>query len=135
MGGLWRGFKEFVLKGNLLDLAIAVVLALAFNAVVLALIDGVVMPLIAALAGEPNFDELTFTLGEGVIRYGSFLTALVNFLVIALVLFLIVKAYQRAARSGKEEAVLRPCPYCTTDIPVAASRCPSCTSQVEPLAT
>ena len=77
MVGLWRGFKEFVLKGNLLDLAIAVVLALAFNAVVLALIDGVVMPLIAALAGEPNFDELTFTLGEGVIRYGSFLTALV----------------------------------------------------------
>ena len=54
---------------------------------------------------------------------------------IALVLFLIVKAYQRAARSGEEEAVLRPCPYCTTDIPVAASRCPSCTSQVEPLAT
>ncbi|HEX6261294.1 MAG TPA: MscL family protein [Actinomycetota bacterium] len=110
-------------------------LALAFNAVVLALIDGVVMPLIAAAVGEPNFDELTFTVGEGVIRYGSFLTALVNFLVIAFVPFLIVKGDQRAARSGEEEAVVRGCPFCTTDIPVAATRCPSCTSQVEPLAT
>lgn len=134
MVGLWRGFKEFALKGNLLDLAIAVVLALAFNAVVLALIDGVVMPLIAALAGEPNFDELTFTLGEGVIRYGSFLTALVNFLVIAFVLFLVVKAYTRATRAGAEQPVVRPCPYCVTDIPVAATRCPSCTSEVEPRA-
>lgn len=135
MRSLWKDFRAFAVKGNLLDLAIAVVLALAFNAVVLALIDGVVMPLIAAVAGEPNFDELTARVGEGVIRYGSFLTALANFLVIAFVLFLIVKAYQRATRAEAEGSVVRPCPYCTTDIPVAASRCPSCTSQVEPLAT
>ncbi|HZA26062.1 MAG TPA: large conductance mechanosensitive channel protein MscL [Actinomycetota bacterium] len=124
-----REFKEFVLKGNLLELAVAFVLGLAFAAVVNAFIAGIILPFIAAIVGEPNFDALAFTVGEGVIRYGTFLTALVNFLLIALVLFLVIRAYNRFQRP--REATTKACPYCVSDIPIAATRCPACTSQLE----
>jgi large-conductance mechanosensitive channel len=86
-GQMLREFKEFVLRGNLLELAVAFVLGLAFAAVINAFIAGIILPFIAAIVGKPNFDALTFTVGDGVIRYGTFLTALINFLLIALVLF------------------------------------------------
>lgn len=127
-----REFKEFVMRGNLVELAVAFVLALAFATVIEALISGVVLPLIAAILGEPNFDALTLSVGDGVVRYGTFLTALVTFLLIALVLFLIVRAYNRMSRTRETAApTTKGCEFCLTEIPIAATRCPACTSQVE----
>jgi large conductance mechanosensitive channel len=88
-------FKEFVNRGNLVELAIAFVLAAAFGMVVVAIVDGVLMPIIAAIFGEPNFDSITIDIGDGVILIGTAITAIVNFLVVALVCFLIVKAYNK----------------------------------------
>jgi large conductance mechanosensitive channel len=134
MRSLWREFKAFAVKGSFLDLAVAVVLGVAFNAVVQSLVDDVIGPLIAATVGEPNFEDLTVGVGEGVVRYGAFLTAVVNLLIVAVVLFLIVKAYRRATtlRDAEPEVpTTRPCPRCLTDIPLRATRCPACTSEVE----
>lgn len=101
-----KEFRNFLFRGNLLDLATAVILGVAFNAVVQSLVNGVLMPLIAAIVGKPNFDELTLGVGDGVIRYGTFLTQLVNFVIVALVIFMILKA---ASQAQKLRA--------TTDIP------------------
>src|ERR671922_2368057 len=131
---MWKEFKEFALRANVLELAIAVILGLAFGAVITSLVDDVLMNLIAALVGEPDFSDLTFTVGDAVIRYGAFLTALVNFLLVALALFLVVKAVNRATRKpADEEPTVRECPYCLTTIPARASRCSSCTMEVEPV--
>lgn len=123
-----KEFKNFALKGNLLELATAFILGVAFTAVVTALVDGVIMPLIAAIVGEPNFDSLTFTIGDGVIRYGSFLTALVNFLLVAFVLFLIIRTMQKSQHP--KAATSKQCPHCLTTIPAAAPVCHSCTREV-----
>jgi large conductance mechanosensitive channel len=124
-----KEFKDFALKGNLVELAVALVLGLAFAAVVTSFVDDVVMQLIAAIVGKPDFSDLTFSIGDGVIRYGSFLTALVTFLIIAWVLFLIVKAVQTAMPA---KATQRDCPHCLSSIPIAASACAHCTRDVQP---
>ena len=100
-----KEFKEFVLRGNVMDLAVAVIIGAAFGAVVSAFANGILMNLIAAVFGQPNFDELTFTLGKGVIQYGLFLTAVVNFLIIALAMFAVIKVANAAmnVRKGREE--------------------------------
>ena len=122
-----RDFKEFALKGNLLELAVAFILGVAFSAVVTSFIEDVLMNLVAAVVGKPDFSGLTFKLGDGVIRYGAFLTALVTFLLIALVLFLLVKAAQRAV---PEKVTERDCPHCLSSIPIGAGTCGFCTKDV-----
>lgn len=89
---MFKDFKEFISRGNVIDLAVAVILGAAFTAVVTSFANGILMNLIAALFGQPNFDSLTFSLGQGEIRYGLFLTALVNFVIVAVAMFLVVKA-------------------------------------------
>jgi large conductance mechanosensitive channel len=126
-----KEFKDFALKGNLLELAVAFVLGVAFAAVVTSFVDDVIMQLIAAIVGKPDFSDLTFSIGDGVIRYGSFLTALVTFLIIAWVLFLIVKAVQTAMPA---KATQRDCPHCLSSIPIAAGTCAHCTRDVQPAA-
>lgn len=101
-----KEFRNFLFRGNLLDLATAVILGVAFNEVVQALVKGVLMPLIAAIVGKPNFDELTLGVGDGVVLYGTFLTQLVNFVIVAAVIFMVLKA---ASHAQKLRA--------TTDIP------------------
>ena len=101
MNRLLSDFRAFVMRGNVLDLAVAVVLGLAFNAVVTSLVNDVIMQLIAAVVGKPNFDSLTFTIGEGVIYYGRFLTALVNFLVIAATLFVVIRSFEGLQKRRK----------------------------------
>src|SRR5262245_36036895 len=107
-----KDFRAFVLRGNVLDLAVAVVVGIAFNAVVTSLVNDVIMQVIAAIVGKPDFNDLTFTIGDGVIRYGSFLTALVNFLIIAATLFVIVRSFEelqkRRRSSGEEEPEEKP---------------------------
>ncbi len=124
-----REFKEFALRGNLLELAVAFVLGVAFAAVVSSLVDDVIMSLVAAVFGKPDFSDLTFSIGDGVIRYGSFLTALVTFLIIAWVLFLIVKG---ANRLMPPEVTQRDCPHCLSSIPIGAGTCGFCTKDVQP---
>ena len=129
MRTLLHDFKSFVLRGNLLELAVAFVLGLAFAAVVSSFVNDVIMQIVAAVAGKPDFSELTFSIGSGIIRYGSFLTALVTFLIIAAVLFLIVRAVQRLA---PPKAETRDCPNCMSSIPLGAAVCPFCTRDVAP---
>jgi large conductance mechanosensitive channel len=124
-----REFREFALKGNLLELAVAFVLGVAFAAVVTSLVDDVIMSLVAAVFGKPDFSDLTFTIGDGVVRYGSFLTALVTFLIIAWVLFVIVKAAQAAM---PPKVTQRDCPHCLSSIPMGADTCAFCTKDVQP---
>jgi large conductance mechanosensitive channel len=99
-------FRKFVMRGNVLDLAVAVVIGVAFNAVVNSLVNDVIMQIIAAIVGKPNFDALTFTVNDGVIYYGRFLTALVNFLIVAATLFVVIKTFEemqkRRRKTGEE---------------------------------
>jgi large conductance mechanosensitive channel len=127
---MFQEFKKFALRGNLVELAVAVILGLAFNTVVQSLVDDILMNLIAAGVGEPDFSRLTFTLGSAEIRYGAFLTALVNFVLVAFALFLIVKAMNRLAGRTGEPPEMAECPFCKTSIPVNATRCPACTTEL-----
>ena len=106
MSQLWEDFRKFVMRGNVLDLAVAVVIGVAFNAVVTSLVNDVIMQVVAAVFGKANFDTLTWTLNGGIIYYGKFLTALINFLIVAATLFVVIKAFEemqkRRKRSGEE---------------------------------
>jgi large conductance mechanosensitive channel len=108
--GFVEEFKAFILRGNVLDLAVAVIIGVAFGAVVEAFTDGILMALIAAMFGEPNFDDIAVHLGDGRILIGAFLTALVNFLLIAFALFLVIKAAARLTPRKPEPAEEAPVP-------------------------
>jgi large conductance mechanosensitive channel len=105
MHNLLKDFRDFVMRGNVLDLAVAVVLGIAFNAVVNSLVNDVLMQFIAAIVGKPDFNALTFTIGEGVIFYGKFLTALVNFLIIAATLFVIIRSFEELEKRRRRGEV------------------------------
>jgi large conductance mechanosensitive channel len=126
---MFKEFRDFALKGNLVELAVAFVLGVAFAAVVTSLVNDIIMQLVAAIIGKPDFSDLTFSIGDGVIRYGSFLTALITFLIIAWVLFLVVKAVQRAM---PQKVTQRDCPHCLSSIPIGAGTCSFCTREVQP---
>jgi large conductance mechanosensitive channel len=130
-------FKKFVLRGNVVDLAVAVVVGVAFAAVITAFVNDLITPLIAAIFGKTSFSNLSFTVNHSVFKYGSFLNALISFLVIATVVFFAVVVpltalLRRLNALPKEEPEpeTRPCPECLSDIPVAARRCAFCTSEV-----
>ena len=105
MKGLGSDFRKFIMRGNVLDLAVAVIIGIAFNAVVNSLVNDVIMQIIAAIVGKPNFNNLTFSIGDGIIYYGKFLTALINFLIIAATLFVIIRAFEelQKRRRGTDE--------------------------------
>jgi large conductance mechanosensitive channel len=98
MNRLVKDFRDFVMRGNVLDLAVAVLIGLAFNAVVNSMVNDVLMQIIAAIAGKPNFTNMTFSIGEGIIYYGRFLTAVINFLIIAATLFFVVRIFETLQR-------------------------------------
>jgi large conductance mechanosensitive channel len=100
-----KEFRDFLMKGNLLEIAVGLILALAFKDVVDSLVADIFTPIIAALGGEPNFDSLVLDIGEGEIRYGSFLNAIISFIIVGLVLFLVVKAYNKAVALRRREGV------------------------------
>jgi large conductance mechanosensitive channel len=108
--GLLADFRKFIMRGNVLDLAVAVIIGIAFNAVVNSLVNDVIMQFIAAIFGKPNFDNLTFTLGDGIIYYGKFLTALVNFLIIAATIFVIVRSFEALQRRRGTDQELEEAP-------------------------
>lgn len=130
-------FKKFILRGNVVDLAVAVVVGVAFAAVVTAFVNDLITPLIAAIFGKPNFSNLYFTLHNSRFHYGSFINALLSFLIIATVVFFAVvvplTALMRRLNvlpKDEPEPETHPCPECLSDIPVAAHRCALCTSEV-----
>ncbi|MGH3231539.1 MAG: large conductance mechanosensitive channel protein MscL [Streptosporangiaceae bacterium] len=132
-----RGFRQFLFRGNLIDLAVAVVIGVAFNAVIQALIADIITPLIAAIVGKPNFGALTFTINKSHFLYGSFVNAVLSFVIIAAVIYyLVVGPSDRimALRNRNKEATERDCPECLQSIPVNATRCMFCTAQVPPVA-
>ena len=130
-------FREFILRGNLVDLAVAFVIGVAFTAVVNALVADLVTPIIAAVGGEPNFSDLAFTINGSQFRYGHFINQLITFLTIAAtVFFFVVKAVnallERLRPERAVDELTRACPECMRDIPVAARRCSFCTAVVGP---
>ena len=130
-----KDFKEFLLRGNLVDMALGIVIGIAFAAVITALVGDLITPLIAAIGGKSNFSNLSFTINKSHFLYGAFIDALLAFLIIvAILFFLVVKPVNALmARRRTEPPVdetVRSCPECLSEIPVAARRCAFCTSEV-----
>lgn len=132
---IYDEFKAFILRGNMVDLAIAVVIGAAFGAVVTALVKDLITPLIAAIGGQPDFSQLTFTINHSKFLYGDFINAVIGFVIIAAVIFFfIIKPLNYLMSRRKQELppdpTTRDCPYCLSEIPIAATRCAFCTQEV-----
>ena len=130
-----KGFKTFLLRGNVVDLAVAVIIGVAFNNIVQALVKDVITPLIAAAGGRPNFGKLVLVVGKTTVRYGLFLNAVIAFLIVATVIYFLLVAPMAKLVSfaqRKQEAVEKDCPECLSVIPAKATRCKYCTAVVPP---
>jgi large conductance mechanosensitive channel len=132
-----KEFRDFILRGNVVELAVAVVIGAAFGAVVTAFVADLVTPLLGAIGGKPDFSGLTFSINSSKFLYGHFLNALIAFLSIAAVIFFFVvrplNTLMARLKPGKPvDTPTRACPECVSDIPVSASRCAFCTTQVSP---
>ena len=154
-----KEFKEFALKGNVMDLAVGVIIGGAFSSIVTSLVNDIIMPIVTIFTGKTDFSDLVATVGNAEIRYGTFITAVVNFLIIAFTIFLIVRYMNRLnkkleelkqaeveklkkygkfgkRKTDKDEIpdvtpTTKICPYCFTEININATRCPHCTSELE----
>ena len=147
---MWKDFKAFIMRGNVLDLAVAVVIGAAFGGVVKSLVDDVIMPPLGIVMGKADFTNLFIVLLDGpkaaspylalsdakaagavTINYGLFLNSIIGFLIVALAVFALVRLANRMALMPVPAAPNeKPCPFCATSIPIAAKRCPNCTSQL-----
>ncbi|MDQ1417535.1 MAG: large conductance mechanosensitive channel [Acidimicrobiaceae bacterium] len=137
--GLLGEFKDFLLRGNVVELAIAVIIGTAFGLVVNALVKDLLTPIVAAIFGKPNFSNLKFTLNHSEFLFGDFINQVITFLSVATaVFFVVVKPVtmleQRRRHAPEPDSTDRPCPECLSQIPKAARRCSRCTSEVAPLA-
>jgi large conductance mechanosensitive channel len=130
-----KGFRDFILRGNVVDLAVAVVIGAAFTAVVTSFVANILTPLIAAIFGEPDFSSLVFTINGSRFTYGAFINALISFVLVAAAVYFVVVvpmnklAELRARGRAPEEAATKQCPECLSDIPREARRCAFCTSE------
>lgn len=130
-----KGFRDFILRGNVVDLAVAVVIGVAFGAIVNSLVSDLINPMIAAIVKKPDFSYMVLTVHGGKIKYGNFLNALIQFLLVAsAVYFLVVlplgKLLERFKPAAAEPPLMKPCPECLSDIPAAARRCSHCAQPV-----
>ncbi len=128
-----KEFRDFLLRGNLVEVAVALVLALALTALVTSFVEDLITPLIAAIFGQPDFSGLTFEINDSVFRYGEFLNALIAFVLIGAVLFFFVVKPVNALlerRKRGEAPTTRECPECLSEVPVGARRCAFCTAAV-----
>jgi large conductance mechanosensitive channel len=131
-----KEFREFVLRGNVVDLAVGVVIGAAFGALVTAVVSGLITPVIAAIGGQSDFSDLSFTINDSKFAYGAVINALISFLIVAAaVFFLVVKPVNALMERFRTEPDVtqetRPCPECLSDIPKGAKRCAFCTAVVE----
>lgn len=132
-----KEFKEFISRGNVMDMAVGIIIGGAFTSIVSSLVSDIINPILG-LFGGMNFDQLKITLlGEATLYYGRFITAVINFLIMALVIFVIIKAMNTAAtrfhhkEEEKTEPTTKKCPFCKSEIAIDAVRCPHCTSVLE----
>lgn len=141
MRGFLKEFKEFVSRGNVMDMAVGIIIGAAFTAIVTSLVSDVVMPIVSLAIGGADFSSLAVTFGTGdnaaTLNYGKFIQAIVNFILVAFVVFCLVKAITKAqdrttSANGKfeEESAVRECPFCKEEIAASATRCPHCTSEL-----
>jgi len=143
---MWKEFKEFAMKGNVLDLAVGVIIGAAFSKIVTSLVEDVIMPPLGFLAQKIDFANLFIQLGgakqfktiaeakkAGVpfIAYGQFLTNIINFLIVAFAVFVLVKQINRIRRGNEPEPTTHECPFCVSTVSTKATRCPNCTSPLE----
>lgn len=143
---MWKEFRDFITKGNLVEIAVAFVVGAAFGALVKSFLDDLIMPLVGKAAGNVDFANLYINLsgqsyasaaaarqaGAAAIYYGAFVNVFVTFLIVAFVVFLVMKALLRARRPKAAPApTTEGCPFCKTQIPIGATRCPNCTSQLK----
>jgi large conductance mechanosensitive channel len=130
-----KEFKEFVMRGNVMDLAVGVIIGGAFGKIVTSLVGDLIMPLIGLIIGGIDFSGLALTVGSAKVTYGNFINNVIDFLIIALVIFLMVRAINKLQRPAPAPAPAAPttkdCPYCFTAIPIQATRCPHCTSELK----
>jgi large conductance mechanosensitive channel len=141
---MWKEFKEFVLRGNVVDLAVGFIMGAAFSNIVSSLVKDVLMPPIGLLLGRVDFANLFINLsggghrtlaeaqaaGAATINYGAFVNTLIEFLIVAFALFLLIRQVNRLQRQPEAAPTTKECPYCFTEIPMQATRCPHCTSQL-----
>ncbi len=140
-----KEFRDFIARGNVLDLAVAVVIGAAFGKIVTSFVNDLIMPIIAAIFGARDFSDLFLVLkgtgpfatleaakeaGAVTLNYGNLLQTIVDFLLVAFAIFLVVKAYNKMRPAPAAPVVTKPCPFCKTAIPLEATRCPACTSQL-----
>ena len=138
-----KEFKEFATKGNIFDMAIGVIVGGAFQKIVTSLVNDIIMPLVAIFTGRVSFDDLTLTIGNSAIKYGSFITTIVDFLIIAFSIFIAIRTFTKLNNKAKElvgtdiddkeleEPTTKLCPHCYSEINIKATRCPHCTSSLE----
>jgi large conductance mechanosensitive channel len=129
---MFKGFREFIMRGNVVDLAVAVVIGAAFGAVVTAFVANVVTPLIAAIFGQPDFSGLTFTVNGSVFRYGLFINAVISFLMVAAAIYYLVVAPMNKIKERREQGqdpTVKECPECLSEIPHKARKCAFCGSE------
>lgn len=127
-------FKDFALRGNVMDLAVGVIIGAAFQAIVNSLVQDIISPLIGLVANT-DFSKLAVIIGDVEIKYGAFITAVINFIIMAFVIFLLVKTLNKLSGVGKkpkekEAPTTKKCSFCFTEIPIKATRCPHCTSEL-----
>jgi large conductance mechanosensitive channel len=129
-----KEFKEFIMRGNVMDLAVAVIIGGAFGKIVSSLVSDIIMPLIGLIIGGIDFSSLAFTLGNAKVTYGNFINNVIDFLIIALVIFLMIKAIDSMKKKPETAPAAEPatkeCPHCFTTISIKATRCPNCTSEL-----
>jgi large conductance mechanosensitive channel len=142
---MWKDFKEFIMRGNVIDLAVAVIIGAAFGAIVTSFVNDIVMPLIGQALGKVNFTDFFISLngvkyatladakaaGAATVNYGVFINTIINFLIIAFVIFIVIRRINRLKKApAPTEPTTKDCPFCHTQIPIPATRCPNCTSEL-----
>jgi large conductance mechanosensitive channel len=126
-----KEFREFAIRGNVMDLAVAVIIGGAFGKIVTSLVDNILSPLIGLVMGGIDLSGMKTQIGGAVIEWGLFLQSILDFIIIAFVIFLLVRAINRLKREEPVTPTTKECPYCFTTIPLKASRCPNCTSELK----
>ena len=127
-----KEFKAFILRGNVLDLAAAVIIAIAFGKIIASLVNDIIMPIIGLLLGGINFSGLSFTVGSAVVKWGAFIQTTVEFLIVAFIIFLIVRTANSMKKApAPAEPTTKECPHCFSTISIKATRCPQCTSELK----
>ena len=130
---MFKEFKEFIARGNVMDMAIGLIMGSAFTAIVTSVVDDLLMPIISGLTAGVNYEDLVVSVAGADLKIGNLINAIISFIIIAFVMFLIVKSMNKVKKKEEEPAAEteKTCPYCKSTIAIDATRCPNCTSKLE----